>query len=173
MNTAFRLARFVPSQEQRAPSPFLLDPTYWRNRLAGLDLDRSGLLVLEREDLSSPLCTVEELRVRTHDGIRLWGLRGSSPFHPNARRARVHLVGAFERPVVSLDAVTEGCADFVFQVPAGRRLEDRVLDVLRLCQLIASNSELELEDIELAAPTDGPMPDEFMIARRLIENVLT
>ncbi len=173
MNTALRLARFVPSQEQRAPSPFLLDPTYWRNRLASLDLDRSGLLVLEREDLSSPLCRVEELRVRTHDGIRLWGLRGHSPFHLTPRRARVHLVGAFERPIVSVDAVTEGCTDFVFQTPAGRRLEDRVLDVLRLCQLVASTSELGLEDIELTAPDKGPMPDEFMIAQRLIENVLT
>ena len=173
MKPAFRLARFVPSHEERAPSPYLLDPSYWRNRLAGLDFERSGLLVLEREDLSSPLCHVEELRVRTHDGIRLWGLRGGSPFHPNARCARVRLVGAFERPTVSVDAVTDGCVDFVFQVPAGRRLEDRVLDVLRLCLMIASQSELDLENIELIAPETGPMPDEFMIAQRLIENVLS
>lgn len=159
----------MPTSRHRAPIPFLLEPRYWRQRLRDVDLDRCGLLVLPRSDLSTPAVQVDELRVRTHDGIRLWGLRGRSPFHAVAARATIHLVGAFERPEISNEVASDGGVDFVFQVPAGRRLEDRVLDVLRLCQLVAGESDLSLGQIQLVHRSEGHEPDEFMIARRLLE----
>ena len=130
-----------------------------RSKVVGLD---------EVEDLSSSRVTVDELRVRTHDGIRLFGLRGLSTFHPHPTGALLRLVGAFERPEICQDTIAEGVAEFVFQVPAGRRLEDRVFDVLRLRQLVSSTHDLAEQDIRLSWNEGDREPDEFMIASRLL-----
>ncbi|MEO6710730.1 MAG: hypothetical protein ABIP42_14205 [Planctomycetota bacterium] len=68
-----------------------------------------------------------------------------------------------------MDAVTEGCLDFVWQIPAGRRLEDRVLDVLRVWQVAVHYSGLSAEDVRLVAAIPGQETDEFMIASRLLD----
>ena len=67
-----------------------------------------------------------------------------------------------------MDAITDGCLDFVYQIPAGRRLEDRVLDVLRVWQVAVHYSGLSADEIQLVAAIPGEEPDEFMIASRLL-----
>jgi hypothetical protein len=127
-----------------------------------------GLLILPRPDLSSGLIDVVEWRLRAHDGTRLWGLRGGSPFHPKANGAWIRQVSSCDLPEICTDAITDGCLDFVWQVPAGRKLEDRVLDVLRVWQVAVSYSGLAPEQVNLVAAIPGEEPDEFMIAARLL-----
>ena len=58
-----------------------------------------------------------------------------------------------------------GVAEFVFQEPAGRRLEDRVLDVVRICKVACATQGVDGEHVELAK--DGEVPDEFLIVEHL------
>ncbi|HUR27633.1 MAG TPA: hypothetical protein VM509_05555 [Planctomycetota bacterium] len=127
-----------------------------------------GLLILPRPDLSSPLVDVVEWRLRAHDGVRLWGLRAGSPFQPQAKGAWIRETHSYELPEICMEAVTDGCLDFVWQIPAGRRLEDRVLDVLRVWQVAVSYSGLPPENVKLVAAIPGQESDEFMIASRLL-----
>lgn len=157
--------------ERRAPSPFLLDPRYWRERLAKMESVQRGLLLLPRADLSSPLIEVVEWRLRAHDGLRLWGLRGTSPFHPEPKGALIREVPTTELPEITTDAVAEGRVEFVFQVPAGRRLEDRVLDLLRVYQ-VAVHSGVDPAKVELLPHGDGKCADEFLIASGLVKRGL-
>jgi hypothetical protein len=161
----------MSASSKRAPSPYLLDPRYWRSRLAKLDEVQRGLLLIPRPDLSSPAVDVVEWRLRAHDGTRLWGLRGSSPFHPHPKGAAIREVGTGELPEIDLDAVTEGRVDFVFQVPAGRRLEDRVLDLVRVYQ-VALHGGLEPQDVRLVSTDHQHCPDEILIAAGLVERGL-
>jgi len=125
-----------------------------------------GLLLMPREDLSSPLVEVLEWRIKAHDGSRLWGLKACSPFHPEPKGLCLREVGAHEPVEVDLDVITEGRVDMVFQVLPGRRLEDRVLDVIRALQ-VAHNWQVPAEAIELVTTQGHREPDEFMIAERL------
>jgi hypothetical protein len=157
------------SPSRPTPTPLLLEPGYWRRRLDQMESAHRGLLILPRPDLSSPLVDVVEWRVRAHDGVRLWGLRAGSPFHPKAEGAWIREASSCDLPEICLDAVTDGCLDFVWQVPAGRRLEDRVLDVLRVWQVAVHYSGLAPENVQLVAAVPGQESDEFMIASRLLE----
>ena len=125
-----------------------------------------GLLLMPRADLSTPLVEVVEWRIKAHDGRRLWGLRGNSPFHPEPRGVCIREVAAHEPVEIDLDVICEGRMDLVFQLLPGRRLEDRVLDVIRARQ-VAENLGVHPDDIELVTARGHRQPDEFMIAERL------
>ena len=131
-----------------------------------------GLLLLPREDLSTPVAEVVEWRLRTHDGLRLWGLRGRSPFFLDANGAWVRQVESCELPTIDPYAAESGLVDLVFQVPAGRRLEDRVLDVVRVAQMCVDHCDVDPEDIHLVPNSAAFEPDEFMIASHLFEQGL-
>ncbi len=162
----------MASPESPAPSPFLMDRHFWEGRLAQMESVGRGLLLLPRQDLTNQLADVVEWRMKAHDGVRLWGLRGLSQFHPVAREMRVRQVAATELPQIDMETLAEGCGEFVFQVPAGRRLEDRVLDVLRVVQLALSTGDVETDRVRLVVGMeDGRRArpsDEFMIADRLL-----
>ena len=113
-------------------SRYLLEPTFWRPRLERLRSTRRSLIFTPRPDLSSLLVEVDEWRLRAHDGERLWGLRARSSFHPDPFGATVRLVTAPARPEIDVAVVAEGQVEWVLQVAPGRRLEDRVLDLVRL-----------------------------------------
>lgn len=127
-----------------------------------------GLLILPRPDLSSPLMDVVEWRMRAHDGARLWGLRGGCPFHPKPSGAWIREVSSCDLPEICVDSIADGRLEFVWQVPAGRKLEDRVLDVLKVWQVAVAYSGLEPEQVELVTAVAGHESDEFMIASKLI-----
>jgi hypothetical protein len=161
----------MSASSRRAPSPYLLDAHYWRERLAKMESVQRGLLLLPRPDLSSVLVDAVEWRLKAHDGVRLWGLRATSPFHPAPKGACVREVPATELPEINLDFVAEGQVDFVFQIPPGRRLEDRVLDLVRVYQ-VAVHSGVEPAQIRLLPHVGEHAPDEFMIAIGLVRQGL-
>lgn len=153
------------TQRKGTLHPLLLESGYWTNRLRELRLSRVSLVLIPRPELSGNGIEVDEFRVRAHDGIRLWGLRARSRFGTHS--ARVRIVGPSDLPKIDSAAVLRGEAEFVFQEPAGRRLEDRVLDVLRVCHL-AGEVGTTVGHVELVPPASGPAPDEFLIASQLL-----
>lgn len=159
----------MPASRKRAPSPLLLDPAYWRSKLEQLQRTPACQALFPRPDLSSAAIEVVEWRLKAHDGVRLWGLRARSNFHPEPKGARIREVSAAELPRVDEASVAEGKVDFVLQTPAGRRLEDRVLDLVRVyqCALQAGVPPLE---IRLAHDGGVGCPDEVLIATSLFES---
>lgn len=155
----------MASERQGSLHPLLLERGYWANRLRELRLSRVSLVIIPRPELSSNGIEVDEFRVRAHDGVRLWGLRARSRF--GTCSARVRVVGPSDLPQIDRQAIERGEVEFVFQEPAGRRLEDRVLDVLRVCQ-VAVEVGNPAARVELVASGGGPAPDEFLIATQLL-----
>lgn len=111
---------------------------------------------------------VEEFRVKAHDGLRLTGLQGRRSLELAGCRIRLRLVSADEQPEIDQKAVAGGVVEYALQFPAGRRLEDRVLDVVRICQLAAAKGGVEPRDVQLYSPPGEPNPDEFLIAAELL-----
>jgi hypothetical protein len=147
----------------------LLEPTYWRSRLQGMGQVGRSLTLVPRPDLSGAGIEVVEFRLRAHDGTRLWGLLARPGWHPGELPARIRMVGPAERPEVDSHALERGEADVVFQEPPGRRLEDRVLDVVRICQLAQDTEGVDRGRIHFISPTDRREPDEFLIAQQLLQ----
>ena len=161
----------MSASRKHSVSAFLMDPGYWRTRLARMEEVQCGLVLIARPDLSTPLCDIVEWRLRAHDGTRLWGLRGTSPFHPTSKGASIREVAACELPSVDSLRVAGGSVDFVFQVPAGRRLEDRVLDLVRVYQ-VAVHGGFDPHDIRLVPNDAQGCCDEFLIAGGLLQRGL-
>lgn len=160
-----RLDAKMAADRRGSLHPLLLERGYWANRLRELRLSRVSLVIIPRPELSSNGIEVDEFRVRAHDGVRLWGLRARSRFGTSA--ARVRVVGPSDLPEIDRRAIERGEVEFVFQEPAGRRLEDRVLDVLRVCQ-VAVEVGTPAARVELVASEGCPAPDEFLIATQLL-----
>lgn len=158
----------MPSSRRRALHPLLLERGYWRNRLQILKLARPSVLIIPRPELSAPEVEVDEFRIRAHDGIRLFGLRARPRLIAPNGTVRVRLVGPCELPQIDQSTVQDGMTEFVLQLPAGRRLEDRVLDVLRVCQLASERESA----VQLFAAAHDQEPDEFLIAAQLLSNEL-
>lgn len=152
---------------RRSVHPLLLEPTYWRNRLQAANLGQKSLMVTQRPDLTGRGRTVVEFRLRAHDGERLWGLFARPDWAPPPWPARISSVGPSERPELDPRALEEGAAEFVFQEPAGRRLEDRVLDVIRICHLAFQTEGVDRLQVSFSCPHDGREPDEYLIAEQL------
>ena len=161
----------MPGSHKRTLHPLLFERSYWRNRLAELELARRSVLLIPRPELSSPFMEVDEFRIRAHDGLRLFGLRARCRIRGSSRVARVRIVGPSDLPEIDREAIENGETEFVFQEPAGRKLEDRVLDVLRICRLAAEGCAHDHEPdsgrVHLAAD-EGCEPDEFLIASQLL-----
>jgi len=123
---------------------------------------------MPRPELSSPLVDVVDWRLKAHDGERLTGLRGQSPFHPCPKGAWIRQAAPDEDLELSIDAISQGCVDFIYRVPPGRRLEDRVLDALRVWQA-ALNGGVDPDTVRFVPSERLGAPDEFMIAEKLLE----
>lgn len=160
------LGAFVLGPRKRCLHPLLLERGYWRNRLQMLELVKPSVVLIPRPELSTPVLEVAEFRLRAHDGVRLFGLRAKSHVAASREPARVRVVGPCDLPAIDLDTRERGGTEFVLQVPAGRRLEDRVLDVLRVCQLAAADHVLDVDGVQLVAAEQEP--DEFLIASQLL-----
>lgn len=152
---------------RKAVHPLLLEPIYWRTRLEEARTVRRALMLTPRPDLSGGGRDVTEFRIRAHDGVRLWGLLAWPAWHAGARPAEIRKVGAATPPRIDDELVRSGTAEVLFQAPAGRRLEDRVLDVIRVFQMCAATEGVNPEEIRLRGPLDSREPDEFLIAREL------
>jgi len=131
-------------------------------------LARPSALYTPRPDLSTSAVKVEEFRVRGHDGLRLTGLQGRRSLALAEIRIRLRLVPADGIPDIDLRAVAGGVVEYALQFPAGRRLEDRVLDVVRICELAATKDAVKPSEVQLYTPPGEPEPDEFLIASELL-----
>lgn len=131
-----------------------------------------GLLLFPRPDLASPAVDVVEWSLRAHDGVRLWGLKGQSAFHPEPKGVWLREFDSADEPSVLLEPIYDGCVDFAMQVPPGRRLEDRVLDVLRVWQAAASTCDVAPACVTLVVPAARTESDAFFIASQLLKQGL-
>jgi hypothetical protein len=158
----------MSGSQRRALHPLLLERGYWRNRLQVLKLARPSVLLVPRPELSTAAIEVDEFRIRAHDGIRLFGLRAQCRQRSTPTAIRIRVVGPCELPQIDAAALDGGTREFVLQLPAGRRLEDRVLDVLRVCQLASSDGSEGTRRVSLVATDHEHEPDEFLIASQLL-----
>ncbi|MFT5151825.1 MAG: hypothetical protein ACI841_001812 [Planctomycetota bacterium] len=129
---------------------------------------RKALSVVPRPDLSGNGKEVVEFRLRAHDGTTLWGLLAKSQFHKGARPAEIRVIGPSERPEVDKTVLEDGIAQLIFQEPAGRRLPDRVLDVLRIAQMALATDGIDHDRISFCHPKDNQMVNEVIIAEQLL-----
>jgi hypothetical protein len=148
----------------------LLERGYWRNRLQALRLARPSAVYTPRPDLSSRAVAIEEFRIRAHDGLRLTGLMGRRLLGATEAPVRLRIVPGDRVPEPDLAALRAGIVEYALQFPAGRRLEDRVLDVMRVCQLAAAKEGLSPQDILLHSSEGDAQPDEFLIVTELLSS---
>ena len=142
---------------------FLLDPDFWATRLKQLEGEPRNLVQIPRTDLSRPGTEVTELRLRAHDGETLHAILARSAFTAEGAPVHLRLCGDLETCAVDWHAVEQGTSDLVFHHPPNRRLEDRVLDVLRLTEAACSLGSIECASVQYFAGCQ-PLPDEFVIA---------
>lgn len=122
--------------------------------------------MLPRPDLSSPFVDVEEFRARAHDGSRFWGLRARCRLRLAVGRVRVRAVGPCDLPGVDPAVTDEGVVEYVYQELPGRRLEDRVLDAVRVAHVAAEREEVDVEEVEFLGR--GGTTDEMRIAAQIV-----
>lgn len=141
----------------------LLDPDYWRPRLEALRDRPPKVVRIPRDDLARPGVEVVELRLKAHDGAPLRALLARSAFHRAGGEVHLRTCCDFETCALDFRAVERGTSDVVFPFPPGHRLEDRVLDVLRVARTISTVESIEAEAVRLYSGHRTP-PDEFRIA---------
>jgi len=157
---------FVLQPSKRPLHPLLLDRSYWYKRLSENNLGPSSLFLTPRPELSHPWLEVHEFRLLSHDGIRLFGLRAAAQRNSPRPRALVRLLGPCDAPEPDAAELLEGGTEFLVQEPAGRRLEDRVMDLLRVIRLAAEHSGRTVREVDLLS--EGRPPDELLIVSQLL-----
>lgn len=134
---------------------------------------------------------MNELWIRAHDGLRLYALVARTQFVLCTPRLVVQLeshsapflepsvvdspekaspapAGPFRaEPTFDWERVLEGEVQMVLPQPASRRLEDRVLDMVRIVGAARRLTGLETSRIELLGDTGDGQRDEIRIASRL------
>jgi hypothetical protein len=143
-----------------------MDPEFWRPRLERLEREPRRLVIFPRPDLSRPGIEVLELRLRAHDGARLTALLARSAFAGTGLEVRLRACSKTEESELDFSAVEAGGTDLVFEYPPERRLEDRVLDVLRIVAAACSLEGVECTKVAFR-PSDSCVQDEFVIAQFL------
>ena len=109
-------------------------------------------------------------------GAALAHARRGAPLRPPGTPAgvlepvptRIRCCGPADPPELDAAAAREGVAEIVVQEVAGRRLEDRVLDMVSTFRVARSAPGLDARRV--AAPTPRPgqdLPDELRIAQQL------
>jgi len=137
------------SESRASLQSFLLDPDYWTPRLRRLESIPRHLVVLPRPDLSRPGIEVSELRLRAHDGERLQALLGRPAFGLEEAPIHVRPCAGLAPEELDWHCVEEGESDLIFRFPPDRRLEDRVLDVVRMSQALRSLESIARAHLEL------------------------
>lgn len=158
----------MPESTRPKLHPLLFERSYWRNRLDALKLSLPSLLLKERPELSSGSVRVDEFRLRMHDGVRLYGLRAQSTIQTEPRGAVVRIVSPSDLPRVDRRSIESGEIEFVLQERPGRKLEDRVLDVVSVCRMAATAADGRQRPVRLVEDGRGTPRDEFLIASQLL-----
>ena len=106
--------------------------------------------------------------MRAFDGLRLLGLCGRRSMAIGKSQVRLRILSPDRLLEVDLSAVRAGVTEYVLRSPESRKLEDRVLDVLRACELAAGKEGIRTHEVLLFTPEREAEPDEFLIAGELI-----
>lgn len=146
----------------------LMDPEYWRPRLERLSQVPRQLVVCPRPELSRPGIEVLELRLQAHDEQPIRALMGRSSYARRGDQVRLHPGASLERHDLDWASLDEGCTDVAVSFAPGRRLEDRVLDVLRVAEAASSLESVESRRCRLGGSSND-CEDEFLLARLLLE----
>lgn len=144
----------------------LMDPEFWRSRIDRLAREPRQLAIFPRPDLSRPGIEVIELRMRAHDGARLTALLSRSAFAEEGLSVRLRAGFGLGGMELDFSAVEAGQTDLVFEYPAERRLEDRVLDVLRIVDAACSVEGVDCSSVTFT-PSGSCVQDEFAIVQFL------
>lgn len=151
-----------------AVHPLLLEPSYWHKRLSQLASGPTSMMSSPRKDLSSGGRRVEEFRLRAHDGQMLWGLISYPTLFPGTRPCRIRAAGPTDPLELDPESPEQGLIEILYQAPAGRRLEDRVLDLFRIREQAkrepnVRNSATSMQSLQAAHPAD-----EVLIATQVM-----
>lgn len=152
----------MPSPDGAAFRELLLDPSYWRPRLDRLEHVPRSMVVFPRPDLCRPGVEVVELRLRAHDGARLVGILGRPSFCARGEAVRVRVADALADTELDWHAIDQGQSDLVFTHPPDRYLADRVLDVVRMAQSVASIEGTGWEEVHLLPRRDPPRDEQIL-----------
>ena len=161
----------------------LLDPNFWRPRLRALERAPRKLVMAPRPDLSRPGIEVLGLRVRGHDGRALSALLGRSAFARRGDFVRVRPAWPGHPEVLDWASLQDGGTDVVLLPFAdeqrsasigedggqpgravGRRLEDRVLDVIRLAEVACSIESVPCGAVRFGWGRSHECEDAFTLA---------
>lgn len=146
----------------------LMDPEYWRPRLQRLSRVPRQLVVCPRPELSKPGIEVLELRLQAHDEQPIRALLGHSSYARRGDHVRLHPGASLERQDLDWASLEGGGTDVAVAFAPGRRLEDRVLDVLRVAEAVSSLESVESRQCRLGGSASD-CEDEFLLARLLLE----
>ena len=146
----------------------LMDPGFWRPRLEKLTREPRQLAIYPRPDLTRAGIEVIELRLRAHDGARLTALVARSAFAERGQNLRLRACSQLVGTALDYTAVEAGATDLIFRYPADRRLEDRVLDLLRIMDAACSLEGVECKDVTFR-PSDSCVHDEFALVQFLVQ----
>jgi hypothetical protein len=144
----------------------LMDPEFWRPRISRLEREPRQLAIFPRHDLSRPGIEVIELRLRALDGARLTALLCRSAFAERGLVVHLRACTGLAGKTLDFPIVEAGGTDLIFEYPSGRRLEDRVLDVLRVMDAVCSIEGVDCSQVTFS-PSDSCVQDEFAIVQFL------
>ncbi len=153
----------APSPRDLVVHQLLLDPSFWRPRLEAMEAVPRHLALLPRPDLSRPGIEVLELRLRSWDNQPLRALLGRPAFRQEGDCVRMR-PSSSEAEEPDYLAIEEGQTDLVFHSDPDRRLEDRVLDVVRLARAACSLEGVDGEHLRFPCRLDPDAPDALVIA---------
>lgn len=148
--------------------PLLLDPGYWGERLREEAAVPLRPLVLHRESPTVSGDETFEILVNGLDGLRLRAVLVRHPERqcPGVSSVRLH-IGPIQE---GQESPPEGCeADLYFDPPQHKRLEERVLDTLRVLKAARAVEGLAVSKAEAVPEGPEAPPDEFLIAQGLLE----
>ncbi|MDF1836576.1 MAG: hypothetical protein P1V35_01790 [Planctomycetota bacterium] len=120
-----------------------------------------------RKDLSCGGRRVEEFRLRSHDGQMLWGLISYPTFFPGTRPCRIRAAGPADPLELDPEAHEVGRVEILYQSPAGRRLEDRVMDLLRVREQAKREPNVRSDATSIQSCLAKHPVDEVLIAQQL------
>lgn len=148
--------------------PAFVDPGYWNERLDALDAVPRQLLVFPRTELALPGGEASELWLRAHDRVRLRALFGRSGVAVPRGELALATVVDLHGQRLDWDQIADGRPQVILERQAGRRLEDRVLDLLRVLRAARDLAGLQELRIGLRVPQAERSRDEVLIVERLL-----
>jgi hypothetical protein len=143
----------------------LLDPEYWRPRLEHLSSVPRHLVILPMPELSRPGAEICQLNLRAHDGTQLLALLVRPAFCVSGAAVRLRKCSEGEAAEPDWNFVESGGTDLCFTFQSGRRLQDRVLDIVRLSRAACCMESVNCSSLTLGE--EEATQDEFLIARWL------